>query len=474
MSGLFHSLNIGSESLYANRQGIDTTAHNIANAQTEGYSRQRIELNQRDPLQQNEVLIGNGVYVDSIKRSHDKFIERQLNNVKSSFQESEARSDAISELEAIFDPDLAASVSSELDAFFASLSTLSNFPEELTARTSVRENAINLVSAFKRVDFDIRRVRDNLNEKLLGSIEEVNDILLNISKLNEKISGMEAGAASLANDLHDQRDRLLQRLSELVKVHYYEDKQGMLTIRGPGDMLMVEGRRPSKFEIRRDAANEGMYEIIGLDSEGGSPQNITHLIGGGALKGILEARDKTAKHLLDQNNEMAAVFIDNFNQIHRQGFGLNEFQSINGIDFFEPVGERALAARDMRISDIILNSTDAISAASTSGSPGDNINLNRLISLKNERIFPDGQANLVEFYSNYVGVLGIEALRADHILESDKVLHTEWSTRRESIAGVSLDEEATNLIRWQTAFTASSKVITTIDEMLETILTLKR
>lgn len=474
MSGLFNSLSIGSQSLLANRQGIDTAAHNIANAQTEGYSRQRIEMSQHNPIDQNGIMIGNGVYVGSIKRSYDGFIEKQLRSIKSSYGESQSRFDAISELEAIYSPELSSTVSEEMDAFFGSLQTLANFPEELTARTSVREHGGNLASAFNRIDTEIRRVRGNLNEKLSGQSSDINNILKNLASLNVKISGMEAGSVSPANDLQDQRDNLVRKLSDFVNIHVYQDRYGMTTIRGPGDTLLLEADRAARLHLETDSQKDGMFRIYVMDSENTHKQEVTDSIKGGSMGGVLEIRDKIANTLLDRNNKMAQTFVDTFNGVHKQGFGLRVFAQNQGRDFFEPPADSRFAARDMKLSDFILNSTDAISAASVSMTAGDNIILNKLANLKFQKVFNDEDATFTEFYSNYVGNLGIEATRAHHVLESDKILEAEWSNRRESIAGVSLDEEATDLIRWQTAFTASSKVITTVDEMLETVLGLKR
>src|SRR5436305_2066128 len=108
--GLFHTLNMGAEALFTTRQGVDTAGHNIANAQTEGYSRQRVNVKQRDPLQTHGVLIGNGVYVGSISRAHDEFVEKQLNRMHQDAGRAAARSDALKQIEQIYSPELNSSV----------------------------------------------------------------------------------------------------------------------------------------------------------------------------------------------------------------------------------------------------------------------------------------------------------------------------------------------------------------------------
>ena len=141
-----------------------------------------------------------------------------------------------------------------------------------------------------------------------------------------------------------------------------------------------------------------------------------------------------------------------------------------GRDFFKPIENLDTAAMDINLTDLIANSTDAVSFGSSPNAVGDNVNANNMLRLRDRRVLDDGNASFVEFYANYVGVLGTDAVRAKHQSETDNVIFADIKARKEGVSGVSLDEEAAEMIKWQTAFTASSKVITTVDEMLETVL----
>ncbi len=136
--------------------------------------------------------------------------------------------------------------------------------------------------------------------------------------------------------------------------------------------------------------------------------------------------------------------------------------------------DHIFSAQNFKIDDSIWESLDAISAASSPNAPGDNVVLNDLIRLKDTKILDGGNVTFNEFYANTVGNLGLEVVRSEHIKEADELLNADLVGRREAVAGVSLDEEATNLLKWQASFTAASKVITTVDEMLDTVLSLKR
>ncbi len=471
---LFHSLGIGAEALFVNRQGLDTTAHNIANAQTEGYSRQRVDLYQREPLVRQGLIIGDGTYVGVISRAHDKHVEKQVNLAASDAGFSKTRNDALLDLESIYNTQTGASLAEELNQFFAAVSELSRNPEELSVRTAVKEQGENLAAAFRRIDSELRRFKEGINEKVKISSYETNQILTNISHLNSQIAEKEVGPRNKANDLRDQRDLLLNKLSERMAINYYEDKDGMLTIHGPADTLLVDRNKAASISLSKNLENQGLYDVVIRDFENSGSRNVTHLLKEGTLASLIDVRDRVGEGLMANNNEMASTLVNQFNAIHRDGFGLGDYSGKNGRNFFKTVGDIRFAAQNINLDDSIVNSTDSIATSSLANTPGDNIIVNRLRALDSTKIFGDGKATLTEYYADYVGILGMESLRTKNLMDSDDIILSDLRSRREAISGVSLDEEAANLIRWQTAFTASSKVITTVDEMLETVLNLKR
>lgn len=474
MGGLFHSLGIGSESLFTNRQGVDTTAHNIANAQTEGYSRQDVHLQQRDPSIVRGHPIGNGVYVGSIKRSHDKFIEKQLNQHTSAEGESSQVYKALEEFQLIFSPEMNASIAEEISDFFAKMQIASNMPDDLTARTALTDQARNVTSAFHNVDRELKLSRDALNETIMHETVEISNLTGQIADLNVKINEFEVGDGSEANDLRDQRDMALSKLASKINIRYYVDKDNMLVVRGPRDALLVERGLSSKLEVIRNPENDGMYNIRVKSFDGDSFRDITSGVESGSVSGLLRVRDGVAKNLLTDTNELAYRFANQVNGIHQHGFGLNDYAEKTGRNFFNPIGDMDNAALNIEVSDLIVDSPDAISLSSTPNSVGDNVVANELLRLRDRRLFDNNNASFVDFYANYVGVLGTEAVRAKHQAETDGIILADIQARKESISGVSLDEEAAQMIKWQTSFTASSKVITTVDEMIETVLGMKR
>lgn len=475
MGSLYHTLGIGAQSLYANRQGVDTAGHNISNAQTEGFSRQRVNLTQRDPSDSGGIIIGNGSYAESITRTHDSFLEKQLNYAVQTSGRSNSMSEGLEGIEQIFSPEMQNSVTDELTKFFNSLQDLSSYPEEMPIRTSVREAAQSAVNAFHRVDAALRQNQSFMDDKLEGMAIEVNGMLNEIASLNTAILSLEAGREGQANDLRDQQDRLVRTLSEKMDIDYYKNETGNLVIRGPDQTLLVDRGYAARVSTQPDP-DTGHLNVVAYDpsSEAKAPREITSVFEAGAMKATIDIRDRIIPNLIEKNNEMAIAFASSFNEIHRQGYGLGDFSETVGRDFFELGTSDDRAAQDIAVSAAIIEDVNAISAAATPNAPGDNVVLNQLLSVRSKPILEGGNMTMNQYYADYVGQVGLEIERSHQERDADGVLLGDLSKRRESISGVSVDEEAVNLLRWQTAFAASSKVITTADEMLETILSLKR
>ncbi len=469
MPGLFHTLNIGSESLFASRQGVDTAGHNIANAQTEGFSRQRVNLENREPSETRGVVIGNGVFVKNITRAHDQFLEKQINDTNQDSGQSTARLESMKPLESIYSPELGNNLSSELDKFYNSLQDLSNFPEELPVRTSVRETAQSVINAFKNIDDSLKTQRADIDKRVGGEVFAANNMIQDIARLNVAIRAAETASSKEVPDLLDQQDKILRELTQKMDISYYRGDGGMVTVRGPSETLLVDRGSAAKVDVQ---SNGGVLDVVVLDGAAFKPTVVTHSNKKGRIAGMIEVRDSVIPNLLNSNNQMASRFADSFNEVHRQGFGLKEYKESTGRDFFQYSGNPEEAAANLSIDMRIQESANAISVAASPNAPGDNVVGNSLIRLRDQKLM--GDANLSDYYANYVGIFGLDLVRTQQTKDADDTLVRNLSARRDSISGVSMDEEATNLLKWQANFTASSKVITTVDEMLETVLQMKR
>jgi flagellar hook-associated protein 1 len=473
-SGLFHTLGIGTESLLAARQGVDTASHNIANAHTEGFSKQRVNVNSRHPNSDRGVVIGNGVFVKNITRSHDKFLEKQINISNQLAGSASAKHESLGGLERIFSPQLGASVSDEVTNFFNALQALSASPEEPGVRTNLREAAGTLVSSFRRVENELVRERRNINDQISTAAEDLSGKLARVAELNVAIGQMETGRQDVvANDLRDEQDRIVRAVSKEFDLNYYYDKNGLAVVRGPKDTLLVEGKFAAQVDVKASGQADSNRVVI-ANEDGKVIADVTEHISKGRLQSLVEVRDQTISDLLESNEDMARTFVDYFNGIHRQGFGINDYRAKSGRNFFDAGEPGKDFIKKLQVADTIMNSVDAISIASTPNAVGDNVIGNQLLRLREEPILSGQSANMMQFYSKYVGELAVDIRSAEQRMQAEDIVSADLSARRDSIAGVSIDEESVNLLKWQANFAASSKVITTTDEMMETVLNLKR
>ena len=459
---------MGSESLFINRQGVDTSGHNIANANTEGYSRQRLNTSAREPIGHIGMAIGNGVMAESITRANDQYIDKQLNDSKQVLGESSTRSEELQKIELIYNTEATTNIANRLAEFFASLHDLSAYPEDLSARTNVREAGYNLVTAIKGVDESLRTAKSDVDSQIKWETGEINHLLDRIADLNVKI----VGSDGKANDYLDERDRVLRKLGEKIQISYYTTDAGSIVVRGPGQTLLVEGKEVSKLDLRKNEKGDLRSYISA--SDGSFPIDVTDRLKRGSMSALFYVRNNVIDGLMNKNNELAYTFSNRFNEVHRQGFGVGAYNETTGRNFFKEVHSMKDAAMNLDLDEHIALDVNAIATAASSGSIGDNVVVNRLIDMQKKKIFSDGSSDVESFYSDYVSKLGADIQRANKKKEADDLIVKELDSRRESIAGVSLDEEAVNMMKWQTAFAASSKVITTADEMLDTVLSLKR
>lgn len=468
--GLATIMSAGRESLHNAKAAIEVTGHNITNAHTKGYSRQRVLTTSKDPLRSGRLLLGTGAKIGEINRSHDKYIEMALlNEVQGQSLQNQLKV-GLRRLEDVFNPAIAGSVIDQLNAFESSVNELTLFPEELTIRTNVSGYGESMANAFKQARATVDNIRGDYNNMIGNEIDVVNGLLSEISDLSGKIQESENEASTVANDFRDTRDEKILELASRLDISWYEDDNN-LVIRGPGSTLLVEGRHHGTLKAaQKEDGNEVYFQSYGQSEQ----RIISHQIKRGSLRGYLDIRDKFAKNINEKLDEMAYRFTTRFNQVHRQGVGIGDFSSSQGRDFFRHLDKMEGAASQISLADEILADGNSISTGFSVESPGDNINANQLFMVFSEKLFQNGSVDFHSFYSDQAGKIGIEAERAELLAENSTAILTQLQKRKDEVSGVSMDEEAANLMKFQHLFAASSKLITTTDELFETILDLKR
>lgn len=468
-------LNIGKSGLFAAKKSMSTTSHNIANANTEGFSRQQVRTETSTPISEGNYVLGNGVDIQSVRRSHDELVEKKLNTSNSQHKFNEERSLQLAHVEEIFNEINSEGMNKILNRFFNSFRELATQPENETIRNVVKENAKIVTDDFHRIQDNLDHVRAGMNNKIKLSVDEINSLTETIAKLNKEINIQEV-SAGMANDLRDQRDRAIGTLSEFFPLTTYSDNKGQFIVNIDGVGSLVSGGIAQRLTAGQgvnsdqDASDKGNADIYFESRPGVS---LSDKIKSGNLGAILKTRNNDLESLEKQLDQLAHGLVLSTNAVHRQGFANhdpNSGKKITGINFFKEPLELKRAAEYISLSSEILSDANNIAAALEPGKPGDNRVAISISKLQHEKILNGGTSTFEEQYLKSVGEVGLQSGKSKIDQEQSEGILAQAKSFKERLSGVSLDEEAANMIRYQNAYEASAKVIKASDEMFKAVL----
>jgi flagellar hook-associated protein 1 len=597
MRSTFFGLNTLMRALQAQQQALDTTNHNIANAGTDGYSRQQVSLTTTSPYtmpSQNKpasypLHIGTGVVVSEIRRQRDIFLDMELRGQSQTQAQWDTLAAGLEGVEAVINEPGENNLRTQIGAFFNAWSDLSNNPQSGAARAAVRSTGDSLARSFNSAGERLMSQRQDVSSQVALHAREINDIGQNLAYLNGQIRNI-ITAGDMPNDMLDERDRLLDRLVQLTGATYRQDGEGGISV-NIGSRAFVTGATASQITTEARYLPDGtrIYDVKWAKDF--SPVDFE----GGEVAGLVALRDEVLPHQLRQLDLLASTIAGNVNQVHRGGYGINTYANkvnnffdpmtnarlsdtglghdltagtvtigttevtidptnqsltdvmdqitaaINGSAgvtgpagwTFDPVTGRInityqaatatttvplgaggdtsnllqllgltgatdvvtdpltidrqivglqpvalVSASKMSLDQAIRNSVDAIAAAagassglSSSVGPSDNRNALALVALQRSAFGALEGVSFEDFYASHVADLGARSRQAAETAATQGMLVDHLKARRESFSGVSLDEEATQLIRFQRAYQAAARGISALDEMLDTIIT---
>ncbi len=325
MSGLGLLMSIARDAMATQQYGIAVTGHNIANVNTEGYSRQSIVNEAKEPMPYAGLLLGRGVDTTQVLRVSDQFIEKQLRNLKSDMSASQELENYMQVLEGMFNENSESSISMMLSEFWNLWHDIANNPSGASERIALYEHSILMSDQFNILNTDLTQLQIDLTMAINAGIFKINQIANEIAQLNDQLVGMETGTR-IANDLRDNRNTLTSELAQYIDVNAFEQENGSLSIITAKGCVLVNGSDSYNLMLGGDNGDRIMWEGSG----GGAIGDITDNITKGKLGGWLEMRDEIiAKYKLDLN-AMAEEFIWTVNQQHSQGVGQSAFSTVTG------------------------------------------------------------------------------------------------------------------------------------------------
>jgi flagellar hook-associated protein 1 FlgK len=468
MANLISLLGNASNALSAFSAAQQTASHNMANASTAGYARQRVELATQHPEHLMGSWIGRGVVMAGVTQARDAFLERQIPGALGSSARYSAESAALLGVGAL-DSETAGSLTEALGKFFADLRALAQNPGDVGLRATVIGAARNLTQAFARVGSALEEARTGIDAKVEANVAEINDLSLRLAGLNKRIVEAQARGGQ-PNDLLDERVRVRDRLATLTGAVPVPDDRGNIAMVLPSGLALVSGGEAARLTVVADTANGG-HLTVRVQRVGAAQPDSFSSDGafGGELRGLIDARDGALKRALDAVDTMAFDFANAFNAQHRAGFALD---GSAGQDVFVVGATAAGASRSLAVNAALVANPRLLAAAgSTPAGSGDATNLHALVGAETTALSSGGSVG--QTLADIISSFGAAARSAQALAEQDGAIADHLANLRESVSGVSLDEEIVAMTQAQRAFEAMGKVIQVTDQMLDVLMKLR-
>jgi flagellar hook-associated protein 1 FlgK len=451
------SISTALQAVLTHSQVLEITGHNVANASTPGYRRQSAILTAATPtaISSSDYGIGagqkgGGVTIARIHRFNLDFFDGRYRSVSAEAKNWDAQSKILSQLESTLAETTDDGLLPKLDQFWSGWEALSSDPTNTSLRGVLLEDAISLASAFNRRAEQITQLRSDQNQAVVSQMDQINSLADEVAKLNGEISHV-LSIGEQPNDLMDKRDMALDQLSELTGSVSSEQKNGEMMVSIGGHVLVV-----GQETIKLHAQSGNVVDIYWEDNQKLVPPS-------GELKGTLEVRDRVLVDQLTGLNTLAAGLMSQVNTIHSGGFGLN---NSTGNNFF--TGSAGNEASTISVNPLL--DAASIATSSNTGQAGNNEIALQIAALKSAKGMKANSVTLNQFYNSQITDLGVKTQRAADNTYQNGLVAKALGDQRESVAGVSLDEEAANMAKAQRAYEASARMLTAFDELLDLVI----
>ena len=461
----FGGLYISISGLNASKKSLDTVSHNISNVNNPNYVRQSaIYADSRYRDIGNGIQRGTGVDIQEIRQIRDEFLDQKYRKENSTYGYWEANSQILHEVEMVFNERIKnelTGLQKVMNDFWDAWTELGKEPDSLTIRGVVHESAVAFTETVNHMYTQLGNLQRNLNREIEEKVDEVNNILVQIADLNMKIKKHEGITSNIsANDYRYERNALLDRLSCLVPISYDENYVGEVVV-SLNNRNLVNSDYFNPIILKKD--ERGFGRIYWADTG-----DKIDLKGKGELGGYIDARDIYVQKYMDDLDLLVGTIAKEVNKLHKTGYDLT---GAEGKDFF--VNRATEKGENIKAVNIIVNpylSNFNHIAASESGDIGDGKIAEKILGLREEKVEFNGVAmTFDDFYRDVISNLGVDRNKARVISSNQEILLKQIDDNRKSISQVSLDEEMTNMMKFQHYYTANSRVINAIDEMIDQV-----
>ncbi len=497
MRTTFGTFNTAASGLFASQRALDITSNNIANANTPGYSRQKMLQRAAQPIIAGQAgVLGTGVETYDIVRYRSDYLDQKYWGQLKQHTEWKTKMEGLEDIEAIFNEPSDTGMRKVMDELFASLEELTKKADDVTTRVAVIEKARTFTTSINNMGRQIINSIRDINFSVKNKVYEVNSLAEQITALNRQIFNLELGHHK-ANDLRDQRNNLVDRLAGIVDISVSEitgdDNNKYFDIK-IGGITLVNHFKHNKLTIDNVSVpgisdmGGGDISIVKWEDASGNPLQEVK-ISGGELRGLLDIRSGDGQNhtyrglpfYLDQLNRFARDFTREFNILHKEGVDL---QGNQGKNFFnepdapDPIDKwKNINCINFKVSEELAGNPSMLAAASLNNGISNNENAKRLVAFRDKRdIFYDEamSGKIVgtpsDFIKSFFSALSVDSNQAKRMTENTMAIVYQTDVSRMSESGVSLDEEMSNMVKFQHAYSASARMITSIDKILDTMI----
>ncbi|MFI5911223.1 flagellar hook-associated protein FlgK [Dactylosporangium sp. NPDC051541] len=463
----FSGLNTALSALYAQRRALDLTGQNIANANTEGYSRQRVELAPVQSLTRpaywsTSEAIGDGVKITDVTRLHDEFISNRTRTERGLNEYLQAQNGVYANVEQAIGEPSDTGLQSQLSDYWSAWSDVANRPGDMSARTQLLSRANTITQNMGTTRQNLDNLFGATREALDADVSVVNQTSAGVADLNARIK-LARNANMPTNELSDQRDQLVMKLSELTGAAGRLNEDGSMDV-ALGGNLLVQGDSVRNLKAVGSTTVDGIG-VAPVQVQFADNSSVAAITTGKLASG-LEALTKTIPDTVAGLDSVARTLIQSVNDQHAKGYDITTTPPATtpspqpGGAFFTGTN-----AKDIRVA---ITDPTKIAASSTPATPYQGDNANAMADIAKDPLGADTQ------YRNFVVDIGIQAQTVSRRASSQQVIADDVTSAEQAESGVSLDEEMTNMLMYQRAYEAAAKVISTVDTTLDTLINMKR
>jgi flagellar hook-associated protein 1 FlgK len=459
---VFRALETAFRGLMAQQRAVDTANHNIANANTPGFARQRVSLVPSMPYTVPAFnrsglagQVGTGILVASITRVRESVFDLQYRVQSQALGEASTLVDAYAQIEAVFNEPTEAGLGTLLDRFWRAWQAVGNQPEDLAARAALVQDATTLATNLNRMRRQLTELQTDTVTKLTLQVSEVNSIAERLASLNQQIVAALA-TGQTPNDLMDQRDLLLDKLARFTGATIRPLPNGAVNIYLGGYPLVDQDQWfPLSVQVSGGTASvlwQGTTSPVALER--------------GSLQALLHLHNAVLPGLVQKLEDIRDALANEVNTLHMIGYGLSDLSGPPpGRSFFQ-----VTAGGELEVEPSLVADPQLIAAADAPGEPGNNAIARQIAELRSKLVLNSGTATINDFYNTLVAEVGGASQTAQVTRDNQRALVEAIDRQRQEIMAVSLDEEMANLIKYQQAYGAAARAITAVDEMLDRII----